>query len=370
MMNFFQSNPDISQRMSEFRINDSALAVASSNHSVLSTSTTRTLRSLNIVLNGTRVYKMANKNTSTTTFKTKNSSFSQLSGRSLSEISDISVIRLPVYALELNNGGLYRRSWRRVALEKIGFENAADPGRIVEKVRRFSLGSKADKQTQRDRLMSAARMGDSTTLLSLLWDGGVDVQMQDGKGRTALHNAAENGQEFIVEFLLNREANIEAQDSDGMTALHLSSREGYGDNVRLLLDRGADIQATGQYGRTAVHCSAEAGHRDTVQLLLDRGAEIQTTDKFGRTALHFSAGAGHRGTAQLLLDRGAEIQTRGRDGQTPLHCSARAGHRDIAQLLLDRGADIQKTGAWNMTALHYSAIAGHRDTVQDRKSVV
>ena len=122
MMNFLQSNPDISRRM----LNDNALSVASSSHSVSSTSTTHTLRSLceslklESILNSTRVYRMANKNTSTTTFKTKYSSFSQLSGRSLSQISDMSVIRLPVYALELNNGGLYQRSWRRVALEKIG----------------------------------------------------------------------------------------------------------------------------------------------------------------------------------------------------------------------------------------------------------
>ena len=136
MMNFLQSNPDISQRMTESRLNDNA--VGSSSHSVFTASTTHTLRSLceslklESILNSTRVYRMANKNTSTTTFKTKYSSFSQLSGRSLSEVSNISIIHLPVYALEINNGGLYRRSWRRVALDKIRFQGATDPGEIVD----------------------------------------------------------------------------------------------------------------------------------------------------------------------------------------------------------------------------------------------
>ena len=83
-MNFFQSNPDISQRMTEFQIND---AVASSGHSIFSTRATHSLGSrceslkLDIVLGRTGVYRMANKNT---TFKTKHSSFTQLSGRCLS----------------------------------------------------------------------------------------------------------------------------------------------------------------------------------------------------------------------------------------------------------------------------------------------
>lgn len=68
MLSFFQSNPDISQRMTEFRISDNALAVASSSRSVASTSTTHTLRSLcesvklDIVLNSIRVSKVANRN--------------------------------------------------------------------------------------------------------------------------------------------------------------------------------------------------------------------------------------------------------------------------------------------------------------------
>ena len=154
MVNFLQSNPDISRRMIESRMNGNA--VAPSSHSVFSTSTKNTLRSLceplklENVLNGTRVYRMANRNTSTSTFKTITSLFSQLSGQSLSEISDISVIRLPVYALELNNGDLYQGSPRRGALQKIGVEGAADSGKILGKFWRFGLGSEADKQTQHD----------------------------------------------------------------------------------------------------------------------------------------------------------------------------------------------------------------------------
>ena len=223
MMNFFQSNPDISQRMTEFQIND---AVAPSSHSIFSARTTHSLRSLceslnlDIVLNSTRVYKMANRNTSTTTFKTKHSSFSQLSGRSLSEISDISVIRLPVYTLELNNGDLYQRSWNRVALEKIRPNGTTDPGRILEKVRKFSLGRGADRQTQHE----------------LLLDRGADIRTTDMAGLTALHRASSTGHRYTVRLLLNRGADIETANDDGTTALHKSSARGRGNTVELLLD--------------------------------------------------------------------------------------------------------------------------------------
>ena len=82
--------------------------------------------------------------------------------------------------------------------------------------------------------------------------------MRDGKGQTALHNAAENGQKFVVEFLLNRKANIEARDLDGLTALHLSSKKGHEETVRLLLDRGAIPELC---LRKVEHCTIFPGRR-------------------------------------------------------------------------------------------------------------
>ena len=64
MVNFFQPNPDISQRTVGIRINNNA--VASSSRSVFPTSTTSALGSpcgpfkLESALNGTRAYRMAN----------------------------------------------------------------------------------------------------------------------------------------------------------------------------------------------------------------------------------------------------------------------------------------------------------------------
>ena len=61
------------------------------------------------ILGETRVYRRADRNASTNSFKTVRSSWSQLSGLTLADVSDLSVICLPVYASELSNAYLYQQ---------------------------------------------------------------------------------------------------------------------------------------------------------------------------------------------------------------------------------------------------------------------
>ncbi|KAI5842785.1 hypothetical protein BZA05DRAFT_461959 [Tricharina praecox] len=61
-------------------------------------------------LRSTRVYRMSFRNSSSSAIVTEHtldSAFSQLLGLSLAQISNISVIRLPVYTVELSNGYVY-----------------------------------------------------------------------------------------------------------------------------------------------------------------------------------------------------------------------------------------------------------------------
>jgi ankyrin repeat protein len=56
-----------------------------------------------------------------------------------------------------------------------------------------------------------------------------------------LINAARNGNETRVRFLLENEADVDIRETDGMTALMWSSYNGYSGIVRILLDFGADV---------------------------------------------------------------------------------------------------------------------------------
>lgn len=53
-------------------------------------------------------------------------------------------------------------------------------------------------------------------------------------GRTALHRAAEGGQEAVVRFLLDRGADVNAKDDYGRAALGPATKGGHEAVVRLL----------------------------------------------------------------------------------------------------------------------------------------
>jgi len=85
-------------------------------------------------------------------------------------------------------------------------------------------------------LMMAAFRKNKTALLELLQRGAQVNQ----KGWTALHYAAASGSVEITTILLDKYAYIDAETPSGMTPLMIAAREGQEEVVELLLNQGAD----------------------------------------------------------------------------------------------------------------------------------
>jgi ankyrin repeat protein len=85
-------------------------------------------------------------------------------------------------------------------------------------------------------LMMAAFRKNKTALLELLKRGAQVNQ----KGWTALHYAAASGSVEITTILLDKYAYIDAETPSGMTPLMIAAREGQEEVVELLLNQGAD----------------------------------------------------------------------------------------------------------------------------------
>ena len=60
----------------------------------------------------------------------------------------------------------------------------------------------------------------------------------------------------------------------GMTALRMASSKGYSDIVGLLLDNDADPNITDNDGKTALMAASRNGHPEIAGLLLDNGVEV------------------------------------------------------------------------------------------------
>jgi ankyrin repeat protein len=81
----------------------------------------------------------------------------------------------------------------------------------------------------------------------------------DAYNRTALHIAAELGNNDIVENLSNSAATVDALDADKWIALHITTSCNFKDLVSTLLFYDADINAQTGGGSTPLYIALEKG---------------------------------------------------------------------------------------------------------------
>jgi len=74
----------------------------------------------------------------------------------------------------------------------------------------------------------------------------------------------------MVRLLLRRGVStINEQDTNGRTALHVAAQSGDEEMVETLMKHGADPKALDKHGRDALYCAVEQGHEQVVEMLLD-----------------------------------------------------------------------------------------------------
>ena len=217
-------------------------------------------------------------------------------------------------------------------------------------------------------LLRVAAEGQEVVVQQLL-DNGAELNSKDMNGRTPLSWAAENGHEAVVKLLLGRDdVAADSQDTYGQTPLSWAAEKGHEAVVKLLLGRddvAADSQDT--YGRTPLFWAAENGHEAVVKLLLGRDdVAADSQDRYGQTPLFWAAENGHEAVVKLLLGRD-DVAADSQDtyGQTPLSWAAEKGHEAVVKLLLGRddvAADSQDT--YGRTPLFLAAENGHEAVVK------
>lgn len=153
----------------------------------------------------------------------------------------------------------------------------------------------------------AARRGDLEEVRRLLREG-ADANAPLGDGMTALHWAAQRGDQEIGATLLHAGASTSAGTRIGRyTPLHLASRGARRAMVALLLDAGANPSArTTNSGATPLHLAAASGDPEVVAALANAGADVDARESaWGQTPLIFAAAAGRTAAVRVLLESGA-----------------------------------------------------------------
>ena len=188
-------------------------------------------------------------------------------------------------------------------------------------------------------------------MVRILLNKGADIRAQRWGGKTALMDAAINGNAEIVRLLLENGADVNFRDQNHENALtDAVLTTGNIEVVRLLLEARVDINAQSEeYGTALIAATSTADNVEVVRLLLENGAEINAQCGIHGTALIRAAGKGLFGIMQLLIANGANPELGGGSFENAKMAAFKSGRppAEISAMLklLGRAAERQhRTG--------------------------
>ncbi len=136
----------------------------------------------------------------------------------------------------------------------------------------INLANDLTKKRDKDEALRNAAKDTRIKEMERLLDSGANVNAVKGKYRTTvLMEAAVEGNEEVVKFLLNRGADVNAKDKDGWTSLMGATVEGHLETAQLLLTAGADVNAQNDSGDTALNMAFGMGQFEIADVLLENG---------------------------------------------------------------------------------------------------
>eukprot|EP00210_Caulerpa_lentillifera_P009480 g9040.t1 len=194
-------------------------------------------------------------------------------------------------------------------------------------------------------------------------NGNRNVSGRTTQGLAAAYFAIANGQENVLDLLLEYGLELDAREFVHTNPLEAATMCGSTSMLNKCLNHGADIDVQNYYGKSALYVATDETLPDFVDILLARGANpnLQETE-LKWAALHKAAFHGNAAIVELLLKANAEVDLLTSDGDTPLHVAAWKGHAHIAKLLLDAGAGKNIGRKDNQTPL-FVATAYHNNEV-------
>ncbi|XP_071491103.1 uncharacterized protein [Diadema antillarum] len=187
---------------------------------------------------------------------------------------------------------------------------------------------------ERTALHYAAERGNNT-MIRLLLEHSAECDAKDGMEKTPVHVAAQAGYVHCVEELLRNTPDLlNEDDRDGMTPLLTACYYGSHVVVMALLKMGADISKVNDEHRTALILAAANNHVMTMSLLIEHNCDINAIDKTKNTALHLCCDAGHIAAANLLIRAGADQSCSNDQGFTPLELAIKREQGEIAAAII------------------------------------
>jgi len=209
-------------------------------------------------------------------------------------------------------------------------------------------------------LLKACSDGD-VMLVKQILSSGIDINVRDPIGLTAMHVVCIMGRTELAQWLLQQGASYSTRDKEGMTPLHYACDNKHVQLALLLVRNGADSSLRNKAGITSLHIVCIRGVMELTQLIRDYMINVATGS--GLTLLHCAADQGHNELVKYLIKHGAQLHARDDDGMTPLHLACMAGHLDVSKSLIEAGAYWNARDDEGMSPLLYACQESQYDLV-------
>jgi|GEM_PF-1030611 len=226
--------------------------------------------------------------------------------------------------------------------------------------------------------IKASEVGNNDRIISLLKKG-INPNVQDYSGNTALHKASLRGHVSTVKLLLENGADPNLLDENiKLTPLMLAAAFGRKEIVKLLLGYNADINykknnGFTELGNTALMSAVSSGKTDVVKLLLENGADPDIEDGYGKTALERAQKANNTECARIIseyMNNSGLIKSditkytpTDAEVKTFMDAARRGNNREIKELL-DKGIDPNVVDDYGDSALANACAYKYASTVK------
>ncbi|XP_077209627.1 protein phosphatase 1 regulatory subunit 16A isoform X2 [Paroedura picta] len=223
----------------------------------------------------------------------------------------------------------------------------------VEEVRQSLLSGVNPNLANEDGLTALHQccIDDFGDIAELLLEAGADANACDSELWTPLHAAATCGHLPLVELLIDKGANLLAVNSDGNMPYDLCEDEVTLDYIETAMADQGITQDTIEEARSAV----ERVMVDDIHRLLKEGVDLDTPLDHRATLLHIASANGYLEAAELLLEHKASMSVQDSDGWQPLHAAACWGQIHLVELLVAHGADLNGKSVLDETPLDVCA---------------
>lgn len=184
-------------------------------------------------------------------------------------------------------------------------------------------------------------------LASTLVLKGADINARDNDWWTPLHAAAACGHWRVVNFLLSNNANILAVNADGDLPIDIAE----GDKVTNILQEELNRRELKDQALEDARKRAEVELMETVKTMVSKGESVSQPDRCGVTPMHVAACNGWVEVLEFCISNKGDVNAQDEDGNTPLHLATFFLQYKAVEILAKAGASVDAVNRHLETAL-------------------